>query len=831
MFFDINNNIIQKINDFNSHFQALDSNSKDSKIQDISNEILKDKNLDSSENKKKVVSLILDPLAREEVCSRIGINKLMPPKFPYAGVLGFSEAMSEEDKRTFSAIPSDKLAILAACAPLLYTNKMNQTDKLFIFRSLSNISKNNIKDVVQCLKLMNTQNWDLIHDFKDVPDGKLKNAVKYGPIFFKEGRSKVDLILAFSKINELEEAFPYAEMVGKVMELHDLVQTIKFLISLPENSRMDTAKRMQWVLGGMSHVETTEEEAILKYFKSVQFQGMEKQEKIQFLKQFLQGITVVPKRDLPSCLQSLPPVKVFRGLNSFALLFILPEQYRARFAENPQRIVDIPEFRKLLWRLLDENLAKSYLKPHIVALAHIVFYEQEALGLLPNDPIIDRAMVILIFGDKQKKVEILKTLVQLSKGRQKPTFDVLDPSIIENAKPFIRKGMNIYEVAEVVGLFQAIPATERPQVARLALKISGGVIDWKVSSALLHAIFLSKPEERELKVEQAENFFTKEMTGLQKALILLSLNNKDLIRRITSPHAVNKSISENDFAWPSVPISSQSVFANTDLIIFKDDFKGILPLNGIKEKELIESENLLNSILAGKKNIKIDERSQEFSDEIKGCFVTLMTRPIGRNLIRKVVQNPSIPILPIQPGKNCQLISTNEEIVALKMDIHEAITARSTSKESKSYKWPLYIVLGHELIHVSHFPNLQSSLSPSEGMESYDNYEEQTTITGFKKNKDTGGDEWFDDENFFKEDAFDPLNERNLHAAFANAEESFYPRFGHRGDKVRKNIISSSNPLEEGYQYIVSEIKENCKLEFRKFGISEKEIEKLQAGL
>src|ERR1700722_19789107 len=74
-----------------------------------------------------------------------------------------------------------------------------------------------------------------------------------------------------------------------------------------------------------------------------------------------------------------------------------------------------------------------------------------------------------------------------------------------------------------------------------------------------------------------------------------------------------------------------SVFLDTDLIILKDEYKGSMPINGIKEKDFKEISLLFRKICEGNSKLKLNKMTQEFLNPVKEAIKTLLTREIGRN--------------------------------------------------------------------------------------------------------------------------------------------------------------------------------------------------------
>lgn len=396
----------------------------------------------------------------------------------------------------------------------------------------------------------------------------------------------------------------------------------------------------------------------------------------------------------------------------------------------------------------------------------------------------------------------------------------IDASVIQNSRNFIKEEMSVYEAAEVIGFIESIPEDERQPVVESAssLGIFHEGMSWREQAHLLSSIVEIPLAERKDKLEEAKHHFTGDMEGMEKAMIIRCLSIEDGLKGIEKiknrslPYEFEEDI-EADFTLPFVSISPDSIFANTDLIVFQDDFKGVLPLNGIKKSELLDMEKLARSIFAGEKNIKIDFKNPKYKEQIQNDILTLLTRPMGREIIKKIIDHPKNSGLPIRQGDVCR-VHREPLFVEINPIQHflRNVFSEDGREEKRSYYQPSFVILGHELIHVLH--HLSGSLDknkmtmPTEGDE-YTHLEEQITITGFSQKSPI--------ESF---EGFSALNERNLHAAFANLKSGFDVRYGHRGKPVRADIAHSFDPIGEGRNYLSGKIKEEVASYFRELGLT-----------
>jgi hypothetical protein len=233
-----------------------------------------------------------------------------------------------------------------------------------------------------------------------------------------------------------------------------------------------------------------------------------------------------------------------------------------------------------------------------------------------------------------------------------------------------------------------------------------------------------------------------------------------------------------------VEMPSNSPFLDSDLIILKNDYKGTMPINGIKEKDFKEISALFKAICTKKSSLKIISNPL-FSNKIKESIKKLLTRGIGRKLIRKIC-NFNINIV-IRKGErseykpeygyhnnyiniskrtfdNCEILNV--------MDPDPKGSKRIKLQGEQPLKAgfdPLFVVLAHEIIHAIHFqedPQIFEERVAAKDQQ-YDNEEEKLTIEGF----------WL---NSHGKLIYDELNERVLTSAFADKKQQIgYPRFDH----------------------------------------------------
>jgi hypothetical protein len=238
-----------------------------------------------------------------------------------------------------------------------------------------------------------------------------------------------------------------------------------------------------------------------------------------------------------------------------------------------------------------------------------------------------------------------------------------------------------------------------------------------------------------------------------------------------------------------VEMPSNSAFIGTDLMILKNDYKGTMPINGIKEEAFKEISALFEAICTKSSSLKIMS-DPSFSNKIEEAIKTLLTREIGRKLIRKIC-NFNNPIR-IGKGEECGFVrsigiinidkqSLDNRIIVNVMDPDPRGNRRIELDGKQPVKAgfePLFVILAHEMIHAIHFHEDPQMLVERAAIkdEQYDNKEEKFTIEGFCLNLDG-------------QLIYDELNERTLTGAFADKKQQIgYPRCDHRPGREKLEI-------------------------------------------
>lgn len=257
-------------------------------------------------------------------------------------------------------------------------------------------------------------------------------------------------------------------------------------------------------------------------------------------------------------------------------------------------------------------------------------------------------------------------------------------------------------------------------------------------------------------------------------------------------------------------------FTKTDLVIFKDDYPGALPINGIKESDFESLQKLYNMIdnkdPAAVIQIKGNDKfHQWFMEQI----LLLSTRPSGREILRKIQEKTVYQSIEVYDGsaesKGSEVEKPKDEkMVKVYLDMLSNLDVLQHEPTGKlgARPEPAHIIVGHELIHclhILHGENSDANITKPIIYPDYHKLEEQKTITGYKsplvlpdrstldealKNLPEESNEYKEVLEKYKQDvakaweSYDHLNEWTLTTEFADSKHVMYPRFSHVG--VRK---------------------------------------------
>ncbi len=213
---------------------------------------------------------------------------------------------------------------------------------------------------------------------------------------------------------------------------------------------------------------------------------------------------------------------------------------------------------------------------------------------------------------------------------------------------------------------------------------------------------------------------------------------------------------------------TNSFFYHTDLVIYKNDYCGHLPINGIRHEEFLDINRLFNRIVRGQTKL-IPLGSPHFKLTVNLAIGKLLTRSIGRQLLKSIIeprfknniQNSAsvqlnrfnIFITENHEESKVRLMSDNQNgyYFDLQMNTlnncfvfidnppnHLLVAENPKLNECGSEKMPFYVCFAHELIHVRHMihnRSWKSSNPTADELDLYTNENEKVTISGELNNQ------------------------------------------------------------------------------------------------
>lgn len=168
----------------------------------------------------------------------------------------------------------------------------------------------------------------------------------------------------------------------------------------------------------------------------------------------------------------------------------------------------------------------------------------------------------------------------------------------------------------------------------------------------------------------------------------------------------------HELASQFIMIPHDHLFAGSDLVIFPDSYVGLLPLNGIKRLEFDEISSLYKNIVDGKTKFLIHDENKnkvEFKNKFDEVIKTILTRNLGRQLIRKVLDHSHFEKIYIKMGASWELTLDRKGIVPLPscviyadFNASDNTIQRLNNSENRRCLDTNFINFLHELIHVWH---------------------------------------------------------------------------------------------------------------------------------
>lgn len=194
----------------------------------------------------------------------------------------------------------------------------------------------------------------------------------------------------------------------------------------------------------------------------------------------------------------------------------------------------------------------------------------------------------------------------------------------------------------------------------------------------------------------------------------------------------------------TIDISSNNPFYESDLIVFKDDYQGAIPLNGILEKDFILISGKINDLknmgktdgieIKKERDVKSKRVRVRRSKAMIEAFTQLCTRQIGRDLLNEFSNQVRKVYIVYSTSISGSMTPTLKTSATIHFDPEYKVDVQATKNgETWNAPVPPWITLGHEMIHALHFFTEPKERRKRHRLEhdKSDNMEEFLTITGF----------------------------------------------------------------------------------------------------
>lgn len=588
------------------------------------------------------------------------------------------------------------------------------------------------------------------------------------------------------------------------------------LISIPEEEQASGFQAIEELL---KNAQNSQDKGIIIEIVS-KLSKTDKEKIVEMVNQYpIANLTPKKKMDILLGIFLYPDLSSIQKMSNKQKLEIVKQAQKLRISQKDQAVITIKKAKPFI---------RSAMSPSEIS---------EILDIVKDAPFIQSTISLSqvakvsssfdsLTEDQRKFFLYISLVIVIMKSYGNQDSEM----ILQDALPFINKEMPPSQIAEVCSLMASIPKDKRKAVMEEAQELLPHPIHWSDPMIVLYILTKTPSALRAECLKELKSQLPTETPIVEKMSRFLELasakkiqNFSHLMKYKESPEMEedfeNMTIGPEFLLENKVPMPNDSLFANTDLIVFNDNVKA-LPLNGIRKSELEEIENLAQKIFSGKANLTINSENPQFQKDVQGYIITLLTRPLGRKLIKKVLENTNLPSLPIKPGEDFSFNISEISIMPtseLKQVFYRGLNANA---QIKIYPMPNFLILGHELIHASRFPKDIKMMKHKDS--DYGDKEEKLTITGTTKDlqlpdslltesspqKMINFDEKWDEDiekSVFNEDNFDLLNERNLNAQFTDSKNVFYPRSDHNGHLG--SPLQIQDPIQKAYAKLETHIK------------------------
>ncbi len=172
--------------------------------------------------------------------------------------------------------------------------------------------------------------------------------------------------------------------------------------------------------------------------------------------------------------------------------------------------------------------------------------------------------------------------------------------------------------------------------------------------------------------------------------------------------SVNKTVRDS-----IVKVPDTSPMKDTKLVIFKDDYAGEIPLNGIKQSNFNVLEGFYNRIIGNQTIIRI-AGSPHFRNKILKLIRKILANEVGREFLNRLCKNESkkLTIKPKTPTFQVTTTVSNETLseVTIYFSFDPTMVSRRNRKGQLSpAEAPFDTILFHEMIHAENMfkaPNM-----------------------------------------------------------------------------------------------------------------------------
>jgi hypothetical protein len=217
---------------------------------------------------------------------------------------------------------------------------------------------------------------------------------------------------------------------------------------------------------------------------------------------------------------------------------------------------------------------------------------------------------------------------------------------------------------------------------------------------------------------------------------------KNVKHEFTADFSEDKIIDINSYI---IKIDKNNPFYGLDLMVLSDDYKGVIPLNCVTQKEFSEMTTLLHSLKDSNKygSLVIATEDEHVKNEFIDMIAMLCTRKVGREIVDGIVKLDREITLHSSKKEELYFNSETYEIsinpdILVQTHVMDGLSEDLSDDDAQTAIYtPLYLILGHEMVHALHHSkdSVKYEGKFETKIEDLSNLEEQQTILGWD-NKD-----------------------------------------------------------------------------------------------